>query len=121
MLSNFSAQFMQENIVGTILIFSLLLWLPASCIVHIVVSWVDLILISLAGVQLWCGPWGLDLCPFRQKGRSALCRGKFSNGLLYICYVDLLMIFVAHESNEILKFLTISFVSKFEKYYFKMH
>jgi len=30
------AQFMQENIVGTIIIFSLLLWLPASCIVHVV-------------------------------------------------------------------------------------
>ncbi|XP_065063396.1 ADAM 17-like protease [Rhopilema esculentum] len=30
------ARFMQENIVGTIMVFSLLVWVPASCIVHYV-------------------------------------------------------------------------------------
>eukprot|EP00794_Sanderia_malayensis_P012069 gene12069-13313_t len=30
------ARFMQENIVGTILVFSLFLWIPSSCIVHFV-------------------------------------------------------------------------------------
>ena len=34
----FSVQFMKSNIVGTVIIFSLLVWIPASCTVSYIVS-----------------------------------------------------------------------------------